>query len=418
MKKDEREINLYIETMNQVTIHPKMVEEIKENVKIFQKTHKKERRYFVAKRAAILVASLVLLILIGVPAVAKVQSLIRERMEKIPDEKVDTMLNHLDEQQTEENLYSREFTDTEYRLLAELEKQYREGLFPTGEIMQVEREEQIDPDKLCYLTTTGCYFFPEREMTEEELLEFIDFQQVLGYGLNKRYEELYGAERKEEEEIEEETIGRIVSEGGISEEKAVEIAAAWMDELYPARREGMEVNAYLYSSEETPMEENQSTLKYKNLYMVYFGVIHDNYYFYIDADTGMMTSFIHTTGHTKELDSYKVTEEEIRNAIENYLPDAKMQLTETIGIQDYDDVFALFTVSKEGISEAGTFTYHFITNEGDDYVLRYLAKTGEWMSYDDTLYPDFIELAEKSEVFLKEHQENYEEKVRYRVELK
>lgn len=413
MKKDKREIDLLIDTMNQVNIKEDMKEAIHYNVQMYQRTH--SRRTF--KKFALTAAGIVLLMFINIPVAAKVQSLIKERMEQMPQEQVDTVLEDLDAQQTEASIYSRDFTDNEYKLLPELEKQYRQGRFPKGELTQVSDVSQVDSERICYLTTTGCYYFPEREMTEEELLEYIDFQNIIGYGLSERYEDLYADEIKEQEEIDNNSINRIVKAGGISEEEATIIASAWMDKLYPGRKEGMEINSYLYSSDENPMEDSQETLKYKNIYMVNFTVIHDYYYFYIDADTGIMTSFIHSIGNEKELEGYSCSEEEIRKAIEEFLPDAKTQLEDTLGIGSYDSCFVLFSTSESGISKSGKFSYHFVTEAGDDFVMTYLAKTGEWVEYYDSLYPENIHLAEKAEQFLKEHHQDYEEQKHYRVDL-
>lgn len=413
MKKDRREIDLLIDTMNQVNLKQDMKEEIQYNVQMYQRTHSRHT----VKKFALIAAGIVLLMLVNIPVAAKVQSLIKERMEQLPQEQVDIVLEDLDAQQTEALIYSRDFTDNEYKLLPELEKQYRQGRFPKKELTQVSDVSQVDPERVCYLTTTGCYYFPEREMTEEELLEYIDFQNIIKYGLSERYEDLYADEIKEQEETDNNSINRIVNEGGISEEEATTIASTWMDKLYPGRKDGMEVNSYLYSSDENPMEDSQETIKYKNIYMVNFTVIHDYYYFYIDADTGNMASFIHTIGNEKELEGYSCSEEEIQKAIEKFLPDAKKQLEETLGIQTYNSCFALFSTSESGVSQSGTFSYHFITEAGDDFVMTYLAKTGEWVAYYDSLYPEYIELAEKAEQFSKEHRKNYEEQKHHKVDL-
>lgn len=210
------------------------------------------------------------------------------------------------------------------------------------------------------------------------------------------------------------SIHQIVAAGGVDEAGATEAAAKWMDRLYPNMREGMEQNTYLYSSDENPTQDSQVTLKYKNLYMVYFGAMHDYYYFYINADTGIMSSFTHSTS---DFGKMGVSEAETRKAIEDFLPDAKKQLKETFGIQSYDKIYAYFTTTETEGNAFGGFSYHFVTDKGDDYILKYLVQTGELYEYTDTLYPEYVELAEEAEQFLKKGQENYEEKTTHKVEL-
>lgn len=71
---------------------------------------------------------------------------------------------------------------------------------------------------LCYIRSTGEYYLPDRELTDEELLEIIDCNFRIALGSN----------RKTREEIETEDLAeramleqKVQSEGGVSKEKAM-----------------------------------------------------------------------------------------------------------------------------------------------------------------------------------------------------
>ena len=59
-------------------------------------------------------------------------------------------------------------------------------------------------------------------------------------------------------------------------------------------------------------------------------------------------------------------------------------LQEIFGIQEYDMVFAYFSTLKSGENLPGTFSYHFVTETGDDYILKYVVKTGKLSGEDLT----------------------------------
>lgn len=392
MKTKYQEIAKLVETMEQVNLKEEMLEDMKQNVESYQKKYKNQQKNYRVKRFAAMAAGVLAVVIVGIPVSAKVQSILKERMEQMPKEKIESVVEGMDGQHTAANSFSRDFTEQENLALAELDKQYRQGRFPKGEVLQIDDVSHIEEEKVCYLTTTGTFYFPNREMTEEELLEYLDFSQVMTYGLEERYEKEFAEEIEKQAETEQNAVLQIVEAGGVDEAEATKIGEQWMDKLYPGMREGMDQNTYLWSSEEEPAGYEQNTLKYKNIYMVYFGVMHDYYYFYIDADAGMLASFEHRTAAMEEA----VSEEETKKAIEEYFPQAEKQLQDLFGIQSYDTVSAHYITMESGVNPNGNFSYHFVTKDGNDYVLRYWVRTGEGFSYCDTLYPDYIELSDES----------------------
>lgn len=94
----------------------------------------------------------------------------------------------------------------------------------------------------CYICSTGVFNLPDREMTDEELLEIIDFQHKMSYALSQgpAAQEVRAQMQAEEKQWRE----RIEAAGGISEEEAIEIAAKQMEDELGARAEGKEILRY------------------------------------------------------------------------------------------------------------------------------------------------------------------------------
>ena len=101
-------------------------------------------------------------------------------------EQVEEMYSAVQDQQVDADRYSREMLGEEEEKFRELKEKYeREGLFPQKEIACVETEKDVAPGELCYCYENGMFYLPERELSEEELLQIVDFQYKARYSLDK-----------------------------------------------------------------------------------------------------------------------------------------------------------------------------------------------------------------------------------------
>ena len=224
--------------------------------------------------------------LIGVPVRALVASLVKERMEEIPAEEHREMAEMMDGQPVGADSYSREYTADEQRRMKELWNRYQEGEFPERELPQTDSEEEAEALELCYLTTDSSFHLPDRALTDEELLELIDFEVKRNYALQKRYEEEYADEIAADEQGRKEAAAQAVEAGGITEQEAVAAAKEWMQRLYGITGDGMEQNAYF----EDVQDAGYAGSGEKNTYMVNWTDMpnREYYYFYISAQDGSL----------------------------------------------------------------------------------------------------------------------------------
>lgn len=130
-------------------------------------------------------------------------------------------------------MYSREMSATEEEKFAELRDQYEnEGLFPEQEIACVKTEKDVKLGELCYCYENGTFYLPERELSEEELLQIVDFYYKVNYSLEKIQEDRNGGEPEDTEEKIVDISG--TEEGNVAAEKGRKL----VEDLYGWNTDG------------------------------------------------------------------------------------------------------------------------------------------------------------------------------------
>ena len=140
---------------------------------------------------------------------------------------VDTAQTQTDEQGVGTGGMMRAYSDKEKERMADLQQSYQnETAKPEQMIQEVDSAEDVTEGTLCYIISTGEYYLPDRELTDEELLEIIDCNFRISLNTNQKTQAEYEAEdRAKRAELE----AKVKAAGGISEEKAVEIAQKAME---------------------------------------------------------------------------------------------------------------------------------------------------------------------------------------------
>lgn len=195
----------------------------------------------VAAAAAILI---VVSGIIAFPVRAFVNSLVQERLEAMPEEEVEAVYETAMSSKEEADSYSRAYTDSENARYQQLAEKYMSGTFPEKEILQVDSEEEVKQDELCFIVSRSTFYLPDRELTDEEILEIMDFSVKRDYALRQNYEKEYAEELTQKEEEEKQQIAENVQSGGITEQQAVEIATDKLYTFFENSGEGMELNHY------------------------------------------------------------------------------------------------------------------------------------------------------------------------------
>lgn len=201
-----------------------------------------ERTWNYRRMAAAAAAFVLVVGVAGFPVRAIVTSVIRERMENLlPEEEIQEINDMIQARHTEAGGFSRGYSASEYNRFRIFCKAYEGGEFPENVIAQVDNAEDATEGMLCYIRSTGVFNLPDREMTDEEILEIIDFQYMMNYVLSQSPA---AQEERARVQAEKEQWERIEAGDGISEEEAIEIAAEQMETELGERAEGKEILRY------------------------------------------------------------------------------------------------------------------------------------------------------------------------------
>lgn len=276
------------ETMEQIHIPEEMEEKIIMNVISRQMGKGKNKTRNWKKLAASVAVVALTAGIVSIPVHAVVKNIVLARMESIPEEEVQEMNNMVQSKPAEADEFSREYSDREKERQKTLWQAYKDGKFPENVIAQVDNAEDVPKETVCYIIATGVFHLPDREMTDEEILEIIDFQHKMAYAVEQG--PAAQEARAEMEAKEKQWREQIQAAGGISEEEAIEIATKQMEAELGERAKGKEILKYqdgsaavikLDISEETGYEHKGDVA-----YYVIFTDDHSTYYCTIDAVDG------------------------------------------------------------------------------------------------------------------------------------
>lgn len=283
--------------MEQVHISSEMQEEMIINIQNRMENRNKMTRAWNWRKMATMAATFVLAAgVIGFPVRAFVASVVQERMESVPEEEMKG-LNDMVQSQHDvlADGFSREYSDSEKERFKELWQAYKNGTFPEKVIAQVDNTEDLPEGALCYIRSTGVFNLPAQEMTDEEMLQIIDFQHKMSYAV-AHGPQAQAAAAESREKVE--RLQKMLEDagGGISVDEAVEIAQKQLTSDLGDKADELELMAYsdgtpgvsLLDASDYSEVEFASESKAGVIYEVGFGnpETHATYGYIIDAVDG------------------------------------------------------------------------------------------------------------------------------------
>ena len=310
-----------------------------------------------------LAAAAIVVVVIGaasVPVRAFVNSLVKERMEEMPQEEKDTYVETIKEQEVEADGYSRAYTESEKERYQEMAKRYQEGTFPEEKVIQADSEEEAAGYEFCFLKPTATFCLPDRELTDEELLQIIDFITKREYAYGEDYATEHAEEIAAQEEQEKAEIAENVEGGGITEQQAIEIATGKLSEIFDVTEDGFERNSY-YNNGEDEAREAVYCVNWSNI------ITHQYYYFYIDAEDGHMAWASHSGEEIA--DAPFVTAEEAKRRIPELQAQATECMKHIIG-ESYNKVYVYYLNYPDG-SAGKAVRFYFAREDESAWAIAY-----------------------------------------------
>lgn len=148
-----------------------------------------------------LILAAVLIMLFSITATAAV-GVLRERMESMNHEELEKYFAQIYTSKIPFDNYNRSFSETEEGRMKELEISYlNEACFPEKELVMIMKPADYKGRGVAFYKDTGTFFLPEKEMSDEELLQIIDFRYKRDYSLQKMNEMIAVGEAELPEEV-------------------------------------------------------------------------------------------------------------------------------------------------------------------------------------------------------------------------
>ncbi len=230
------------ETIDQIHMKEEMQKEIIMKVK-----RQTDRRAFGKKRlhqAAAAAAAFVLIAGAVIPSQAAIRYFVKDRLENIPKQELEAVNQMVQGQNNAEaDSFSREYSKEEIKRMQQMQEAYQNGRFPQQTITFTDSVGQIPDDSLSYDPDTGFLYLPDRTLTDEELLQIIDFNYTRDYAVSQGTAAQEA--RKEWEEKEEGLKAKVQKEGWITEKEALQAAEVYLQTEFGLSAEGMIADVFL-----------------------------------------------------------------------------------------------------------------------------------------------------------------------------
>lgn len=143
------------------------------------------------KKSIVFAALIVLMFSLTVTAAA---SIWQQRMEAMNEQEIKEYFQQLYTRKIGVDNYNRPYMDTEKTRMKELRTSYENGKFPDGMLTMIDMPEEYKGEGVAFYGETTTFFFPDKEMSDEELLQIIDFMYKRDYSLQAMNEKIAAGE--------------------------------------------------------------------------------------------------------------------------------------------------------------------------------------------------------------------------------
>lgn len=334
---------------------------------------KKTKRYFLLfhSKVAAVIALCVVSLSLSIGAGAAINLYI-QRMNSLNEEEMLTYNSEVQNTDKEADSFSRQLSKLERDKMLEFREEYEtEGRFPTKEILKVQKKSEVVHGELCFCVENSTFYLPKQELTDDELLQIIDFMEKRDYSVRKKnsVSELPSSENEK-----------------VSEDEAVEFAKKILADVY-----NLDIT---YADEEIEFETTQNSKGEKlSSYFVYlknrkweFDATVE-----IDSETGVLNG-IDIDNKSKEecISGIKVE----KKRYQEYGSEIR-QLYEHLQYgKNIKKMWVTYNYLEDGTLNRGNVKYVIETEDGRGYVFIYSINAD--IVYDIYQIPD-IEFFEKQE---------------------
>ncbi|MBD5106036.1 MAG: hypothetical protein HDT41_03540 [Lachnospiraceae bacterium] len=334
-------------------------------------------------KVGIAACALTLICLVSVPVAAQIMDYVKQRMLSMNDKEFEEIAasndehNMTREHDTEAITYSREMSEQEEKRYSELRDKYEnEGLFPEGKLQIVDKLENPETiDSLVYETYNRKLFLPEKELSDEELLEIIDYYRKSDYVVQNS-----GQAKVIKEALQKYQSDPYPNATDLSEEEATAKAAFYLESVYGIDSATMDKTAEFVASD-GPISDN-----YADWEVTFKGTDDFNYIVKVSQNTGLISSMQIFKGETfygyprpaAEINEtlYTSVYEQTKDIFESMCPSLEI----TKGLIAYSK-------TEDNKADYGILDIKFFTKDGYGFYFQYILEEGVY----DFLFVDQCE---------------------------
>ena len=345
--------------------------EIPERMKkqIYSNCIKHKRTKDITFRYSQFLSILIGVVLLGALSIGAAAAVInvKQRMEEMSEEEYEDYAYEVENDTfiTTDEGYSRELTDSEIARILKLERDYYDnGLFPQEAMAHLDTKAELKEGQMAYVAEDNLIYLPEGEMSDEQLLQYIDHDTKKWY---------VNAQALEEEGFDTDINSQLSYESTPITPGSIEERVRQKAEAYLMKYLGVDINAdpswivivdHFEADPEIDMDEtymvdvSKKSTGYATGYQVELKA----------SDLSLL--MLNTNGYQFELEAKKYSFDEADAMEADVVESAKALLHEVFGV-DEPDSYEYDNESSYGYDAAGTGHVCVYFRYGDDaYMTR------------------------------------------------
>lgn len=264
-------------------------------------------------------------------------------------------LNHMTQAQREDaDHYSRKLYSQEQKRKELLQKEYKKGTLPETKLKEVDSQKEVKANggkEVVYCRANSTFYLPKSELTDEQLLQIIDFNERRDYALAKQNQadRARAAQRPVDE-----------TANKLTEDQAIEAAKQYVSKIYGIdtnqARAAVDVTTY----EDSEDDEYNIVLKKKGWKYEYSVAVKIN------------SGEINQSAISEGDKWISASDASYRKGIERkYLRTVQQMMDKIAPNQSIKSIYGISRFDKQNLLLYGEITYYVRSEDGVTYVIKY-----------------------------------------------
>lgn len=264
-------------------------------------------------------------------------------------------LNHMTQAQREDaDHYSRKLSFQEQKRKELLQKEYKKGTLPETKLKEVDSQKEVKANggkEVVYCRANSTFYLPKSELTDEQLLQIIDFNERRDYALAKQNQadRARAAQRPVDE-----------TANKLTEDQAIEAAKQYVSKIYGIdtnqARAAVDVTTY----EDSEDDEYNIVLKKKGWKYEYSVAVKIN------------SGEINQSAISEGDKWISASDASYRKGIERkYLRTVQQMMDKIAPNQPIKSIYGISRFDTQNLLLYGEITYYVRSEDGVTYVIKY-----------------------------------------------